>query len=264
MSDHNPEESVQTRAVDTHCHLFLLGHDAAAAVDRARGAGVDLLVCAGIDPESSRRSVEFAESMRGVFATAGMHPHTASGFDAEAGAVIEELLSNPLVVAVGECGLDYFRMKSPADDQQRVFRAHVALSLESGTPLVVHTRDAWADILRLLDEGSAERVVFHCFSGDVDIATECAARGYFLSFATNVTYPKNEALRAASAAVPLDRILVETDSPFLAPQRIRGRDNEPANVLDAIDAIANARGEAFERVREATTANARAAFPRLR
>jgi TatD DNase family protein len=264
MTNHNPEEAVKTGAVDTHCHLFLLEQDPAVALARAREAGVETFVCAGIDPRSSRLAVELAESIRGVFATAGMHPHTASEFDAVAGARIEELLSNPLVVAVGECGLDYYRMRSPAEDQQRVFRIHVALSRDSGTPLVVHTREAWEDILRLLDEGSAERVVLHCFSGDVDIATECAARGYFLSFATNVTYPKNEDLRRAAAAVPLDRILVETDSPFLAPQRIRGRDNEPANVIDAIEAIANARGDTFERVRDTTTSNAKAAFARLR
>jgi TatD DNase family protein len=264
MTDRNPEAPVQTAAVDTHCHLFLLKQHPASAVERGREVGVSTFVCAGIDPETSRRSLELAESIRGVFATAGMHPHTASAFDAEAGARIEELLSNPLVVAVGECGLDYFRMRSPREDQERVFRIHVALSRESGTPLVVHTRDAWPDILRLLDEGSADRVVLHCFSGDVDIAVECAARGYFLSFATNVTYPTNDALRAAAAAVPLDRILVETDSPFLSPQRQRGRDNEPANVVDAIETIANARGDTFQRVRDATTINAKSAFVALR
>lgn len=264
MSGANPEEPVQSRAVDTHCHLFLLEGDPGAAVQAAREAGVGTMICAGIDPESSRRSVELAESMRGVFATAGMHPHTAADFDEQAGARIEELLSNPLVVAVGECGLDFYRMRSPRQDQERVFRVHVALSRESGTPLVVHTRDAWPEILRLLDEGSVERAVLHCFSGDAEIARECAARGYFVSFAANLTYPKNPHLREAVATVPLDRLLVETDSPFLAPQRIRGRDNEPANVLDVIEAAADARGESFERVRDATSANARAAFPRLR
>jgi TatD DNase family protein len=264
MDDRNPEAPLKTRAVDTHCHLFLLEEDPQAVVERARAAGVGTLVCAGIDPESSRRSVELAESIAGVFATAGMHPHTAAAFDADAGARIEELLANPLVVAVGECGLDFYRMRSPREDQERVFRAHIALSRESGTPLVVHTRDAWPEILRLLDEGSAERVVLHCFSGDAGVARECAARGYFLSFAANVTYPKSQHLREAAAAVPLERILVETDSPFLAPQRIRGRDNEPANAIDAIGAIAQARGEPFERVLVATSANAGAAFPRLR
>jgi len=264
MSDQNPEVGVKSGAVDSHCHLFLLEEEPTEAVKAARAAGVDTLVCVGIDPPTSRRSVELAESLRGVFATAGMHPHTASDFDAKAGAAIEELLANPQVVGLGECGLDFFRMRSPREDQERVFRLHVALSREAGLPLVVHVRDAWPDILQLLDEGSAERVVLHCFSGGVEIARECAARGYHLSFAGNVTYPKNAHLREAAAAVPLDRLLVETDSPFLAPQPLRGRDNAPANVFAVIEEIARTRGEPTDVIREATSANARAAFPRLR
>jgi TatD DNase family protein len=264
MDDHNPEQPVQSAAVDTHCHLFLLGGEPSPAIEAARAAGVATLICPGIDPATSRRALELAESHRGVFATAGMHPHDASAFDARAGAEIEELLADPRVVAVGECGLDFFRMHSPREDQERVFRAHVALARAAGSPLVVHTRDAWPEILRLLDEGSAERVVLHCFSGDARIARECVARGYHLSFAGNLTYPRNDALRDAAASVPLDRILVETDSPFLAPQRLRGRDNEPANVIDVIAELARVRNEPFERVRDATSANARAAFPALR
>jgi TatD DNase family protein len=250
--------------VDTHCHLFLLEGDQASVVEASRAAGVETLVCVGIDPGSSRRSLELAESFRGVFATAGMHPHEASAFDARAGAEIEELLGNPLVVGVGECGLDFYRMRSPREDQERVLRTHVGLARESGLPLVVHVRDAWPDILRVLDEGSAEHVVLHCFSGDADIARACVDRGWFLSFAGNVTYPKNGHLREAAAAAPLERILVETDSPFLAPQRLRGRDNVPANVVDAIEQIARVRGEPVENVRAATAENARIAFPRLR
>jgi len=128
---------------------------------------------------------------------------------------------------------------------------------------VVHVREAWPTALRLLDEGSAERVVLHCFSGDASIATACAARGWFLSFAGNLTYPKNHHLREAAAATPLDQLLVETDSPFLAPQAIRGRDNSPANVVEVIREIATVRAISFEAVRDATSANARAAFNRL-
>lgn len=263
MADHNPEERVQSGAVDTHCHLFLMGDDAAPAVEAARAVGVETFVCPGIDPDTSRQAVALAHSYRGVFATAGMHPHDASAFDDSARAEIERLLIEPMVIGVGECGLDYFRMRSPAEDQERVLRAHIDLASAADLPLVVHTRDAWPRMLQLLDEGSAERVVLHCFTGDADVAGECASRGYHLSFAGNLTYPRNEELRAAAAAIPLDRILVETDSPFLAPQRLRGRDNEPANVLDVIDELARVRGEPAEVVRRATTANARAAFPPL-
>ena len=263
MDESNPEPPIQSGAVDTHCHLFLLDGDPADAVETARAAGVDTLVCVGIDPGSSRRSVALAESFPGVYATAGMHPHDASAFDAGAAAEIEELLTNPLVVAVGECGLDFFRMRSPRPEQERALVAQVGLAKAYDLPLVIHVRDAWQEILRVLDEGSADHVVLHCFSGDAEIAVGCAERGWFLSFAGNVTYPKNEHLRAAAASVPLDRILVETDSPFLAPQRLRGRDNAPSNVLDVIEAIATAREEPVESVRETTAANARKAFPRL-
>src|SRR3990170_1693302 len=164
MADANPSPRVQA-AVDTHCHLFLLEEEAPQAVRAARVAGVEALVCAGIDPESSRRSLELADSLRGVFATAGMHPHTAAQLDDRGAAEIEELLSNPRVLAVGETGLDFYRMRSPREDQERALRLQVSLSRDSGKPLVVHVRDAWPEVLRLLDEGSAELVVLHCFSG---------------------------------------------------------------------------------------------------
>ncbi len=264
MAEYNPEEPVKSGVVDTHCHLFLLEGEPSSAIETARAAGVRTVVCPGIDPETSERSLELAESIRGVFATAGMHPHTASAFDARAGARIEQLLSDPRVVAVGECGLDFYRMRSPREDQERCFRAQIALARAVGAPLVVHARDAWPQILRLLDEGSAERVVLHCFSGDETLALECAARGYHVSFAANITYPKNQALRDAAAVLPLDRILVETDAPFLAPQRLRGRDNEPANVVAVIEEIARVRGQPVETLRAATSENATRAFPALR
>jgi TatD DNase family protein len=246
--------------VDTHCHLFLMDGDPDVLMKEARAAGVENLVCAGIDPGSSRRSRELADSLAGVFATAGVHPHTASEFDAAAGAAIEELLDDPRVVAVGETGLDHYRMKSPAQDQERAFRAHCALSRETGKPLVVHTRDAWPEVLRMLEEEGAAGTILHCFSGSEAEAREASRRGYFCSFAGNVTYPGNDVLRAAAAAVAGDRLLVETDSPFLAPQALRGRDNAPGNVGAVIEAVALARGEDLLEVARRTAANARTAF----
>ena len=192
-----------------------------------------------------------------------MHPHDASAFDARAGAEIEELLTHPRVVAVGECGLDFFRMRSPRPEQERALAAQLTLSKAYDLPLVIHVRDAWPEILRVLDEGSAESVVLHCFSGDAEIARGCADRGWFLSFAGNVTYPKNAHLRsggrgALGAATRRDR------QPVPPPQHLRGRDNTPSNVVEVIDAIATAREEPVETVRETTAANARMAFPRLR
>jgi TatD DNase family protein len=245
---------------DTHCHLFLMEGDPAEAMEAARRAGVTGLVCVGIDPSSSRRSRDLADSLAGVFATAGVHPHDASEFDAAAGSVVEELAHDPRVVAVGETGLDYERMRSPAADQQRAFRAHLALARETGKPAVVHTRGAWEDVLRILDDERAERVVLHCFSGDAATAREAAARGYHCSFAGNVTYPRNASLRQAAAEVPGDLLLAETDSPFLSPQPVRGRKNVPAHVAHVVAALAEARGEAAPEVAGRTTENARTAF----
>jgi TatD DNase family protein len=252
--------TVEGSLFDTHCHLFLMDGHPASSVEAARAAGLAGLVCVGIDPESSRRSRELADSLAGVFATSGVHPHTASAFDAAAGATIEELARDPRVVAVGETGLDYDRMRSPAEDQVRVFRAHAALAREAGKPVVVHTRDAWDDVLRILEEERAERVVLHCFSGDAAVVREASARGYHCSFAGNVTYPKNAELRRSASLVPADLLLVETDSPFLPPQPLRGRDNQPANVGHVVVALAEARGEDPGEVARRTTENARLTF----
>jgi TatD DNase family protein len=261
MGGPNPELPVQTGMVDTHCHLFLIDREPSLVMETARAAGVERVLCVGVDPETSARSLELADSIAGVFATAGMHPHDAATLDAAAGARIEELLHDPRVVAVGECGLDFFRMRSPVEDQLRALKLHIALSNESGKPMVVHVRDAWPEVLRALDEGSAEQVVIHCFSGDARIARECAERGYWISFAGNVTYPSNEHLRQAARAVDIDRVLVETDSPFLSPQKLRGRDNEPANVIHTIGEIARVRHDDVDAIAGATARNAKAAFP---
>lgn len=245
---------------DSHCHLFMMEGDPAATVARAKEGGVDGLVCVGIDPDSSRRSRELADALAGVFATAGVHPHSANELDAAAGSAIEELAHDPRVVGVGETGLDYFRLLSPAEDQQRAFRAHCGLGRESGKALVVHTRDAWPDVMRILEEERVERVVLHCFSGDVAAAREASARGYFCSFAGTVTYPKNTHLLQAAAEVPGDLLLVETDSPFLPPQPLRGSENAPGNVRHVIEALAEARGEGAADVAERTSSNARRAF----
>jgi TatD DNase family protein len=238
--------------------------DAGQVLADAREAGVGVLICVGIDPETSRRSAELAESFRGVFATAGVHPHTASEFDRRAGTSIEELLANPMVVAVGETGLDYYRNLSPPEDQRRAFRTHIALSRETGKPLVVHVREAWEDALAILAEEGAERVVLHCFSGDEAVAREAVARGYFCSFAGNVTYPKADHLRRAAASIDLNLLLAETDSPFLAPQHARGSANSPSNLVSVLEKLAEISsfdlGSTIRRTAEA----ARAAFPLIR
>lgn len=251
---------VEGPVFDSHCHLFLMEGDPGQEVERARRAGVEGLICVGIDPESSRRSRDLADSLSGVFATAGIHPHTAEALDAAAGTAVEELVGDPRVVAVGETGLDYYRRLSPPEAQQRAFRTHCALSRETGKPLVVHTREAWPDVLRILEEERADQVILHCFSADTSVAREASARGYYCSFAGNITYSQNVDLRQAAAEVSPDRLLVETDSPFLTPQALRGEDNAPTNVGLVVEALAEARAEEPEEVAARTTANARTAF----
>ncbi len=263
MAASNPELPVQSGAVDTHCHLFLMDQEPAVAVETARAAGVERLICVGVDVETSRRSLELATELEGVFGSAGVHPHDADGFDDEAAAAVETMLRDPLVVGVGECGLDWFRMHSERDAQIATLRAHIEIARSVDKPMIVHVRDAWEDALTVLADGGAERVVIHCFTGDADVARECARRGYWVSFAGNVTYPKNAHMREAAAVVGLDRILVETDSPFLAPQKLRGTDNAPENVLFTLASLADVRDEPIELLVEATANNAETAFPGL-
>jgi TatD DNase family protein len=249
--------------VDTHCHLFLMDQEPAVAVETANAAGVERLICVGVDIATSERSLELAGELEGVYGSAGVHPHDADGFDDVAAQRIETLLADPRAVAVGECGLDWYRMHSEREAQLETLRAHIELASVAAKPMIVHVRDAWDDALRVLAEGSAERVVIHCFTGDADVARECARRGYWLSFAGNVTYPKNAHIREAAKIVGLDRILVETDSPFLAPQKLRGTDNAPQNVLFTLAALAEIRDEPLELLVEATATNAQNAFPAL-
>jgi TatD DNase family protein len=237
-----------------------MDQEPAVAVEAARAARVERMICVGVDVPTSERSIEIASKLEGVRASAGVHPHDADGFDDEAAARIETLLKDPAVVGVGECGLDWFRMHSERDAQLRTLAAHIELARGCGKPMIVHVRDAWDDALRVLDEGSAERVVIHCFTGDAEIARECERRGYWLSFAGNVTYPKNAHMREAAAVVSLDRVLVETDSPFLAPQKLRGIDNAPKNVVITLAELAGVRDEPLELLAEATVSNAEAAF----
>lgn len=226
----------------------------------ASEAGVEHLICVGIDLASSNRSVELARGLAGVFATAGVHPHTASDFDGNARTTIEALAGDRAVVGIGETGLDYYRTLSPADEQQRAFRTHISVSRESGKPLVVHVRDAWEDALRILEEEGAERVVLHCFSGDEAVAKEASARGYFVSFAGNVTFPNAGVLREAAALVPDGQILCETDSPFLAPQPVRGRPNSPANLPATLAVLAEVREVSVDDITAGTAMAARSAF----
>jgi TatD DNase family protein len=237
--------------IDTHAHLDACAEEAGALVDAAREAGVTRIVTIGRE-----QAVELAGRLPGVWAAVGWHPHEA-GEVADVSAV-EPLLAAPRVVAVGECGLDYYRNLAPRDDQLRVFQAQVEIANRAGKPLVIHTREADEDTFRVLESADVP-VILHCFSSVVRL-DDTLERGYYCSFAGNVTYPAAEELRAAAARIPGDRILAETDSPYLSPVPLRGRPNQPANVLHTLAVLAEARGEPSSELGARIDANATAVF----
>jgi TatD DNase family protein len=246
--------------IDTHAHLDALDGDAADALARARAAGVRRVIAVGTNLESCRATLGLADADDGVFAVLGLHPHEAAAVGPEALAALEELLAHPKAVAVGETGLDYYRDYAPRDRQEKLFRAQCELAVRTGKPLVVHSRAAEEDTAGVLEGLPPEtRVVLHCFSS-LGLLEPALEHGWFVSFAGSVTYPNASDLRTAAARVPVDRLLAETDSPYLAPQPMRGRRNEPANVVHTLSALAEARGVSPRELEQAIEANAAAAF----
>ena len=244
---------------DTHAHLDACEEPAATLVERARAAGVDRIVTVGTGIESCREALRIAEASDGVVVAAlGIDPHRAGSSDADRLDELRELLAHPLAVAVGETGLDnHHRFASPAQ-QRRLFAAQLELAEELNKPVVVHSRDAAAETATAL-VGFTQAVVLHCFSSP-PLLSDALERGYYVSFAGNVTYPKAAELREAAAAVPAERVLVETDSPYLAPQPVRGRRNEPGNLVHTVAEVARVRGDAIEALSAQLDANAVAAF----
>ncbi len=244
--------------IDTHAHLDACAEPAAAVLARARAAGVDRVVGVGSGIGSCRAQLAVAEREPGVLCALGIHPHQAGTDEARRLDELRDLLRHDRAVAVGETGLDHYRDLAPRPAQLRLFEAHLALAEELGLPVVVHNRDADDDTLAAL-EGFAGTVILHCFSSPGLLAA-ALDRGYYVSFAGNATFPKAAELRAAATAVPADRILVETDSPYLAPQPVRGRANEPANVVHTIACLAAARNEPPPALAAQIDANATEAF----
>jgi TatD DNase family protein len=247
---------VALRWIDDHCHLDLTAEEGPAAADAVaagHAVGVERFITVGTDVPSSRVAIQVARSLQGVWATAGVHPHDAKdGWEG-----LEALLAEPEVVAVGESGLDYHYDHSPREVQREVFAAQIALAHAHRLPLVVHTREAWDDTFAILAaEGVPERTVIHCFTGGPDEARRCLDLGAHLSFSGIVTFKGAPEVRSAAELCPLDRLLVETDSPFLAPVPHRGRPNQPAHVVLVGEAVAAVKGLTAEQVAEATWANA--------
>jgi TatD DNase family protein len=240
--------------IDTHAHLHACAEPPAVLVDRARAAGVDRILEVGASPATWDEVAAFCADTEGVFPILGIHPHDADEADPSQLERLRDLMS----VAVGETGLDYYRDYAPHDAQRQLFQAHLAIAEDLGKAVVIHCRDADTDVARALGD-FAGTVVLHCFSS-AGLLRPALERSYYVSFAGNVTYPNAEALRDAARAVPKDRILAETDSPYLAPQPRRGRPNEPANVVHTVAALAGARGELPEELAAQIDENASRAF----
>jgi TatD DNase family protein len=252
------------RLIDTHAHIQLSNYDGdrPEVLSRAREAGVERILIVGTDPTTNEQALDLVGSQPGLFATVGWHPHDAKDWTLEAWASLRRQAEDTRVVAIGEVGLDYFKNFSPADQQKKVFREAVRLSLEVGKPLVVHSRDAHGDALEILrDEGGKEiQGVMHCFSADAPTARSAMDTGFYISFSAVITYPKNSALREVAAQIPADRLLAETDCPFLPPQSKRGQRNEPSAVGEVVQWLAEIRKTPKERLAEQIWENAERLF----
>lgn len=250
--------------IDSHAHLELqpLSENPAKYLERARAKGIAAVVSVGIDEEDAARNLAIAEAHEQVFACLGFHPHNASEVSDNGLARMEELALHPKVVGYGEIGLDFFRNLSPPDKQRIAFRAQIALAKRLGLPLIIHLRDAYPEGLSILESAAPyERGgVVHCFSGTSEDAERVMNLGFYISIPGTVTYKKNEALRKIVAEIPEDRILVETDCPYLSPEPFRGRDNEPAHVLYTAKKVGDILGMSLRRVADITTANTCALF----
>jgi TatD DNase family protein len=262
-------------ALDSHTHLDMITLPISEVVASARAAGIVRIVTVGTDLESSRWSARCAGE-HGVYAAVAIHPNETQAVSAEVGAgapapgssaaagvlaSIEALAARPRVVAVGETGLDYYRHHAEPGVQRWWFRGHIAIAKRTGKALMIHDREAHADVLRILEEeGPPDRVVFHCFSGDVAMAKQCAEAGYVMSFAGNVTFANAQPLRDAAAAAPADLILAETDAPFLTPVPNRGKPNEPALTADTLRCLAEVKGLDLADLCDTVTATAQRTF----
>ena len=246
--------------IDSHAHLDMIERPTTEVVADAEQAGVHRVLTIGIDGSSCRVALQLAEDFPQVRVAIGRHPNAATGFDDADRAELAALAAHHDCAAIGETGLDYYREGAPKPDQARAFTAQLELARELDKPVVIHTRAAEDDTLDLLaTHADGLRVILHCFSMP-DRLDECLARGYWISFAGNVTFPKAPELREAAARVPADRLLVETDSPFLAPQPVRGKPNEPRHVVATARVVAEARGVDFATVEADVERNAAALF----
>lgn len=245
---------------DSHAHLDFSDFDGdrEKVLERATQAGLKLIINVGFDLETSQKSIALAEKYPFVYAAAGIHPHDAAKAPEDFLQRIEEMASHPKVVALGEMGLDFYRDCSPRPVQKDVFRGQLRLARKLNLPVIIHDRDAHEEVMQILEEEGlpAKGGVMHCFSGNLELARKAVAKGLYISFAGPVTYAKNSTLCQVAVELPLERILLETDAPFLTPVPLRGRRNEPAYVSFVAEKVASLRGATGEKIGRATLENA--------
>ncbi|PLX78153.1 MAG: radical SAM protein [Desulfuromonas sp.] len=250
--------------IDTHAHLDSSQYheDLDAVLLRAQENGISNIITIGCDLPSSKKSVALAESIPGLYAAVGVHPHDASTVDAACLREIGQLAGSDKVVAVGEIGLDYYRDRSPRETQRKVFSQQIELAKEMNLPIIVHDRDAHFDVIDIMGQSGAEDVggILHCFSGDLDMARKCIDLGFLISFAGPLTYPKNDQLRDIARQIPTEHLLVETDCPYLAPQKFRGKRNEPAYVRHTAEKLAEIKGLSMEDISRIVQLNCQRLF----
>ncbi|MCR6545262.1 TatD family hydrolase [Dehalobacterium formicoaceticum] len=245
---------------DTHAHLNdpAFAGDLEAVIERAGEAGVKRIATVGYDLPSSVQAIKLAKRFKGIYAVIGLHPHDATALDEDSLYQLEVYAREPEVVAIGEIGLDYYRDHSPRDVQQEAFRKQIRLAKKLGKPIVIHDREAHGDTMQIIKEekGGINGGIFHCFSGSWEMARQCITLGFHISMAGPVTFKNANKLLEVAKMVPLDRLLVETDCPYLTPHPYRGKRNEPARVRLVAERIAELRGISLEKLAEATTKNA--------
>jgi TatD DNase family protein len=250
--------------VDTHAHLDFSNFDSdrVAVLQKAADLGLKLIVNVGCDLLSSQKSVSLAAQYPFVYAAVGIHPHDAARAPVDYLSRLEEMARSPKVVALGEMGLDFYRDRSPRPVQRDVFRRQLKLARKINLPVIIHARDAHDEVLRILEEEGLPTAggVMHCFSGDLELAKKCLELGLYISIAGPVTYSRSNTLREVAEAVPMERLLIETDAPFLAPEPLRGKRNEPANVAFVAEKVAALRGISSEILGNKCLENARRLF----
>jgi len=248
--------------LDTHCHLDFpeFDRDRDEVIQRAKNGGIDYIINIGSSLQSSIRSLELSQKYDFIYASVGIHPHDADAYDKKTEIALKGLARKEKVVAIGEIGLDYYKNYSQAENQRLLFSSLVKLAKDFTLPLVIHTRKAQHDTLEVLKGALPVKAVVHCFSGGEDFLKECLDLGFLVSFTCNITYKKADALRNLVKITPLERLLLETDAPFLPPEGFRGRRNEPAYVKYLAHEIARIKEIDIEKVAKVTTDNAKQFF----